>query len=64
MILIPFLYVVAKLLWDYILAGILPEILKGVMSDLLGPPFIMAIVVWVFICFLKFRKTSSKFCLA
>ena len=51
-IIIPILYVVAKLLWDHILAGILPDVVKGVMSDLLGPSFIMVIVLWGFIYFL------------
>jgi len=48
-IVIPVLYVVAKILWDSIHIGVLPDVLKGVMTDLLGPLFIMAIVVWTFI---------------
>ena len=51
-IIIPILYVLAKLLWDYILTGILPDILKGVMSDLFGPPFIMAVVLLGLVNFL------------
>jgi hypothetical protein len=51
-ILIPILYIGAKLLWDVIPVDILPEISQGIVSDLFGPPFLMGIVLWLFICVL------------
>jgi len=49
MVFIPILYVMAKYFWDSFLVGILPDVLKNVMSDLLGPFFIMVFVLWSFI---------------
>lgn len=49
-IFIPLLYIVIKLLWDLLPTDKLPETLEVVVSDLLGPLFLMAIVLWLFIC--------------
>jgi hypothetical protein len=51
-IFIPILYIVTKLLWDVIPINFLPEILKGVVSDLFGPSFLMALVLWVLFFFI------------
>ena len=48
-ILFPVLYVIAKLLWDSMPVEKLPVALNNVVSDLLGPSFLMAIVLWLFI---------------
>jgi hypothetical protein len=48
-IVIPVLYVLAKLLWDSIPVELLPDILSGILSDLFGPSFIMAIILFAFI---------------
>jgi len=52
LILIPVLYIIAKFVWDLLSVKFLPEILKGMMSDLFGPLFLMSIVLWLFICVL------------
>jgi len=48
-IFIPILYVAMKFLWDFLPVDKLPEILKGVISDLFGPSFLTAIVLGLFI---------------
>jgi len=49
LIIIPVLYIIAKFLWDLLSKEFLPEILRGILSDLLGPLFLMTIVLWLFI---------------
>jgi hypothetical protein len=65
LILIPVLYVVSKFLWDLLSVEFLPEILKGITSDLFGPPFLMTIVLWLFIYVLwkipVFEKLTQYF---
>jgi hypothetical protein len=48
-IVIPVLYITAKLLWDLIPVELLPEIIRGIVNDLFGPSFLMIFLLLVFI---------------
>jgi hypothetical protein len=50
-IVIPVLYAVAKLLWNSMPIELLPEILRGIVSDLFGPSLLMVVILLAFICF-------------